>query len=127
MPNCEALLGWCKNTLGPASVPHVMMATFVGGIVRYAAFYLSDAAAEIVPLNAAIKTAALQFENVPKDLSNIVVRSNKGLRLADVRVLYMPVMASANGRAGGGRATKHGGQGGKTSAGSGGPLYTTSV
>ena len=23
---CEALLGWCKNTLGPASVPHEVMA-----------------------------------------------------------------------------------------------------
>ena len=31
---CEALLGWCKNTLGPASVPHEVMAAVVGGIVR---------------------------------------------------------------------------------------------
>ena len=37
---CEALLGWCKNTLGPASVPHEVMAAVVGGIVRYAAPYL---------------------------------------------------------------------------------------
>ena len=34
---CEALLGWCKNTLGPALVPHEVMAAVVGGIVRYAA------------------------------------------------------------------------------------------
>ena len=33
---CEALLGWCKNTLGPASVPHEVMAAVVGGIVRFA-------------------------------------------------------------------------------------------
>ena len=56
---CEALVGWCKNTLGPASVPHVVMAAVVGGIVRYAAPYLSDTADEVVRLNAAIKTAAL--------------------------------------------------------------------
>ena len=37
---CEALLGWCKNTLGPASVPHEVMAAVVGGIVRYAGFPL---------------------------------------------------------------------------------------
>ena len=84
---CEALVGWCKNTLGPASVPHEVMAAVVGGIVRYAAPYLSDVAAEVVRLNAAIKTAALQFENLPKNLSNVVVRFGKGLRLADVRVL----------------------------------------
>ena len=36
---CEALLGWCKNTLGPASVAHEVMAAVVGGIVRYAAPY----------------------------------------------------------------------------------------
>ena len=41
---CEALLGWCKNTVGPASVPHEVTATVVGGIVRYAAPYLSDTA-----------------------------------------------------------------------------------
>ena len=34
---CEALLGWYKNRLGPASVPHEVMAAVVGGIVRYAA------------------------------------------------------------------------------------------
>ena len=84
---CEALLGWCKNTLGPASVPHEVMAVVVGGIVRYAAPYLSDTAEEVVRLNAAIETAALQFENLPKDLSNVVVRSGKGLKLADIRVL----------------------------------------
>ena len=59
---CEALLGWCKNTLGPASVPHEVMAAVVGGIVRYAAPYLSDTAEAVVKLNAAIKAAALQFE-----------------------------------------------------------------
>ena len=67
---CEALLGWCKNTLGPASVPHEVMAAVVGGIVRYATPYLSDAAEAVIKLNAAIKAAALQFEKLPKDLSN---------------------------------------------------------
>ena len=66
---CEAVLGWCKNTLGPGSVPHKVMAVVVGGIVRYAAPYLSGMAEAAVKLNAAIKTAALQFENVPKNLS----------------------------------------------------------
>ena len=84
---CEALLGWCKNTLGPASVPHEVMAAMVGGIVRYAAPYLSDTAEAMVKLNAAIKAAALQFEKVPKDLSNVAVRSGHGLRLADVQVI----------------------------------------
>ena len=45
---CEALLGWCKNTLGPASVPHEVMAAVVGGIVRYAAPYLSDTAEAVM-------------------------------------------------------------------------------
>ena len=84
---CEALLGWCKNTLGPASVPHEVMAAVVGGIVRYAAPYLSDTAEAVVKLNAAIKAAALQFEKLPKDLSNVAVRSGHGLRLADVQVI----------------------------------------
>ena len=84
---CERLLGWCKNTLGPASVPHEVMAAVVGGIVRYAAPYLSDTPETVVKLNAAIKAAALQFKNVPKDLSNVAVRSGHGLRLADVRVI----------------------------------------
>ena len=84
---CEALLGWCKNTLGPASVPHEVMAAVVGGIVRYAAPYLSDTAEAVVKLNAAIKAAALQFEKLPKDLSNVAVRSGRGLRLADVLVI----------------------------------------
>ena len=35
-------------------------------------------------LNAAIKAAALQFENLPKDLSNVAVRSGKGLKWADI-------------------------------------------
>ena len=56
---CEALLGWCKNTLGPASVPHEVMAAAVGGIVRYAAPYPSDTAEAVVKLNAAIKAAAM--------------------------------------------------------------------
>ena len=38
-------------------------------------------------LNAAIKTAGLQFETLPKDLSHVVVRSGKGLKLADIGVL----------------------------------------
>ena len=84
---CVALLGWCKNTLRPALVPHEVMAAVVGGIVRYAAPYLSDTAEEVVRRNVAIKTAALQFENLPKDLSNVAVRSGKGLKLADIWVL----------------------------------------
>ena len=84
---CEALLGWCKNTLGPASVPHEVMAAVVGGIVRYAAPYLSDTAEAVVKLNAAIKAAALQFKKMPKDLSNVAVRSGHELRLADVQVI----------------------------------------
>ena len=68
-------------------VPHEVMAAVVGGMVRYAAPHLSDTVAEIVRLNAAIKIAALQFENLPKDLSNIVVQYGKGLKLADIRVL----------------------------------------
>ena len=79
---CEALLGWCKNTLGPASVPHEVMAAVVEGIVRYAAPYLSDTAEAVVKLNAAIKAAALQFEKLP-----VAVRSGHGLRLADVPVI----------------------------------------
>ena len=71
---CEALPGWCKNTLGPASVPHEVMAAVVGGIVRYAAPYLSDTAEAVVKLNATIKAAALQFGKLPKDLSNVAVR-----------------------------------------------------
>ena len=63
------------------------MAALVGGIVRYAAPYLSDAAETVVKLNAAIKPAALQFENLPKDLSTVAVRSGHILRLADVRVI----------------------------------------
>ena len=84
---CEALLGWCKNTLGPASVPHEVMAAVVGGIVRYAAPRLSDMAEAVIKLNTAIKAAALQFEKLPKDLSNVAVRSGHGLRLADVQVI----------------------------------------
>ena len=41
----------------------------------------------MVKLNAAIKAAAVQFENLPKDLSNVAVRSGHGLRLADVPVI----------------------------------------
>ena len=83
---CKALLGRCKNTLGPASVPHEVMAAVVGGIVRYAAPYLLDAAKTEVKLNDAIKAAPLQFEILPKDLSNVAVRSGHGLKLADVWV-----------------------------------------
>ena len=84
---CEALLRWCKNTLGPASVPHEVMAAVVGGIVRYAAPYLSNTAEAVIKLNTAIKAAALQFEKLPKDLSNVAVRFGHGLRLADVQVI----------------------------------------
>ena len=84
---CEALLGWCKNTLRPASVPHEVMAAVVGGIARYTAPYLSDTVEAVVKLNAAIKAAALQFEKLPKELSNVAVRSGHGLRLADVQVI----------------------------------------
>ena len=84
---CEALLGWCKNTLGPASVPHEVMVAVVGGIVRYAAPHLSDTAEAVIKLNTAIKAAAPQFEKLPKDLSNVAVRSGLGLRLADVQVI----------------------------------------
>ena len=83
---CEALLGWCKNMLAPAMVPHEVMAAVVGGIVRYAATYLSNRAEAVVKLNAAIKAAALQFEKLPKDLSNVAVQSGHGLRLANVQV-----------------------------------------
>ena len=81
---CEPLLGWCKNTLRPTSVPHEVMAAVVGGIVRYATLYLSDTAEAVVKLNAAIKAAALQFEKLPKDLSNVAVWSGHVLPLADV-------------------------------------------
>ena len=84
---CEALLGWCKKTLGPASVPHEVMAAVVGGIVQYAAPYLSDTAEAVIKLNTAIKAAALQFKKLPKDLSNVAVRSGHGLQLADVQVI----------------------------------------
>ena len=84
---CDALLGCCKNTLGPASVPHEVMAAVVGGIVRYAAPNMSAMAEAVVKLRAAIKAAALQFENLPKDLSNVAVRSDHGLKLVDVRII----------------------------------------
>ena len=79
---CEALLFWCKNTLGPASVPHEVMAAVVGGIVWYAAPYLSDTAEAVVKLNAAIKAAALQFEKLPKDLSNVADYDSRMSRLS---------------------------------------------
>ena len=91
---CEALLGWCKNTLGPASVPHEVMAAVVGGIMRYAAPYLSDTADAVIKLNTAIKAAALQFEKLPKDLSNVAVRSGHVLRLADVQVICRDSVAA---------------------------------
>ena len=84
---CEALLGWCKNTLGRASVPHEVMAAVVGGIVRYVAPYLADTPDAVIKLNTAIKAAVLQFEKLPKDLCNVAVRSGHGLRLADVQVI----------------------------------------
>ena len=36
-------------------------------------------------LNAPIKIAALQFENMPKDLSSMVLRAGNGLKLAHLR------------------------------------------
>ena len=84
---CEALQGWCKNTLGPASVPHEVMAAVVGGILWYAAPYLSDSAEAVVKLNTAIKAAVLQFEKLAKDLSNVAVRSGHALQLADVQII----------------------------------------
>ena len=84
---CEALLGWCKNTLGLVSVPHEVMAAVVGGIVHCAAPYLSDTAEAVVKLNAATKAADLQFEKLPKDLSSVALRSAHGVRLADVQVI----------------------------------------
>ena len=59
---CEALLGWCTTTVGTALVPHEVMAAILGGIVRYAALYLSDFAVEVVRLKASMKTAALQLK-----------------------------------------------------------------
>ena len=84
---CEALLGSCKKMLGPVLVPHEVIAAVVGGIVRYAAPYLSDEAGTVVKLHPAIKATALQFENLPKGLSNVAAQSGHGLRLADVRVI----------------------------------------
>ena len=68
-------------------MPHEGMEAVVGGIVRYAAPYLLDIPAEVARLNATTKTPALQLEDVPKDQSNVVVRSGNGLKLADTRVL----------------------------------------
>ena len=84
---CEALLGWCKNMLGPASVPHEVMAAVFEGIVRYAAPYLWNTAEAVVKLNTTIKAAPLQFQKLPKDLSNVAVWSGHGLRLVDVQVI----------------------------------------
>ena len=61
------------------------MAAVVGGIVQYAAPYLLDTVETVVQLNASINTAALQFENLFKDLSSVAVRFGNGLK--DVRVL----------------------------------------
>ena len=113
---CEALLGWCRNTLGLASVPHELMAAVVGGIVRYAVPYLFDRAKAEVKLNAAIKAAALQFEKLAKDIFNVAVRSGHGLQLADVQAICRdsivatlahapPVSDSPDGAAG--RASRH--------------------
>ena len=66
---CEALLGWCQNTSGPVSVPHEVMAAVVGGIVRYAAPYLSDKAEAVIKLNTAIKAAAYSSRSCPRPCS----------------------------------------------------------
>ena len=84
---CQALLGWCKSTPRPVLVPHEVMAAVVGGMVCYAAPYLSDATTGVVRLNAAIKAEALHFESLPRDLSNVAVQSGKGLPLGDVRAV----------------------------------------
>ena len=68
-------------------MPHEVMAAVGGGIVPNSAPYLSHTAAVVVRLNAAIKTAALRFENLPKEMSHVVVRVVKGLKLADMWVL----------------------------------------
>ena len=86
---CEALPGWCKNILRPASVPHEVMAAVVGGIVRYAAPYLSDTVEAVVKLNDPIKTAALQFKNLPKDLSNVAMRYGNGFIMPHFKVQVM--------------------------------------
>ena len=57
------------------------------GALGVAVPYLSNTAEEVIKLNTAIKAAALQFEKLPKDLSNVAVRSGHGLRLADVQVI----------------------------------------
>ena len=41
----------------------------------------------MIKLNTAIKAAALQFEKLAKDLSNVALRPGHGLRLADVQVI----------------------------------------
>ena len=51
------------------------------------ASYLCDTAEAVIKPNTAIKAAALHFEKLPKDLSNVAVRSGHGLRLADVQVI----------------------------------------
>ena len=57
------------------------------GIVQYTAPDLLDSAAQVVRLNAAMKAVALRFEYVPQHISNLAVRSSKGLRLAHIRGL----------------------------------------
>ena len=63
----EGLVGWCRNTVGPSSVPHEVRVPVVGCIARYTAPYLSDTAEDVVRSNGDIKTAALRFENLHKD------------------------------------------------------------
>ena len=60
--HAEALVSWCRNKLRPASVSHQVLATMIGGIVRYAAPYLSDGAADVVQLNFAMKAMPVRFE-----------------------------------------------------------------
>ena len=72
--------------MGPAYVPQVMAAV-AGGIVRYAAPYLSHTAETVVKLNTAIRAEALQFENFCKDLSDVAVKSGHKLKLSGVRVI----------------------------------------
>ena len=83
----KALLSRCRYTLESASVPHKVMPAVVGGIMRYVAPYHCDNAAEVVRSNTTIKIAALQFDNRPKDICNVVVRCGTGLKLVDIRVM----------------------------------------
>ena len=70
---------------GLASVPHeVGMAAF-GGIVRYPVAYLRQPRGEVIELNAAVKAAALHFDNLPRDTSSVAIWCSNRLLLPDVK------------------------------------------